>query len=280
MKIEKGHLAIPEPECTGKIIRYPAFVDAKADGELGIFFKTTYDGGPGIYGKQKSDKVRRDFPACDQACKYAEKLGVKYLLGELVWGAGNAGDLYKLLSNYDKDILKFIVFDYCKDKSDRNESLLDRKARLAEVIPMDMTKECYLIPTQYATNKEEVDSAFEEFTKLGYEGVVVKNAYGKSMCGRLDWVKIKAKDTCDLEVLNYDKVKERVGVGFSKGFWKGELCGIKVPNSTEEERKNMLGLIVEVEYLQKLFNSNGDLTGLRNPIFKRIRHDKSEPSLR
>jgi len=267
MKIEGGKLSLPEPELAGKIPRYPAFVDAKLDGEYAVYYLETN----AIYGKAKGNKKRLDFPACQLAKRYCEELHTEYLLGELIFGEGKAGDLYTLLSNKNNDNLKFAIFDYVQ--KDPHLILMERKSNIAEIIPCDFSLASFRVPTEYVTCREELINAYDNFIEQGFEGVVVKNVNGTTMTGRLDWVKMKAKETADLLVVNADPVKERVGVGIQNK----ELCGIKVPGTTRQEREDMIGKIVEVEYLQKLYK-NKVLTGLRNPIFKRIRHDKDKIS--
>lgn len=268
MKIDRnGSLKIGWPECNGKFVTYPCYVEAKLDGELGIYEASTGK----LHGKR--GRQRWDWVVTMELNLLAKRLGCNYIFGELHYDRGIAGDLYKLLSHYNSDELKFTVFDF-----DSDETYEDRRTKLAEIMPPGHTWRLNLTPAMYASSKKEMQEAFTYFTELmNYEGVVCKSGKHPLVLGHNAWVKIKKKSTADLLVVSADPVKERIGLAEKAGK---ELCGAKVPGMSPTDRIALIGKIVEVEYLQKMFDDKGKLTGLRNPIFKRVREDKTESSLR
>jgi len=247
------------PTCKGTFINYPVFVDAKIDGEMAIYNSRT------VFGK---NMARKEIPLIDRLSDQAEELRTDTLYGELHVKSGHAGDLYKLKGAAEID-LRFTLFDFKSDKTlmERREDLMNCPYPYLSLQP---------VPFEYATNVSELNDAFYRFTEKGYEGVVIKSCNSKLFLGNNQWVKIKKKYTADLKVISVDKNHERVGLGL-RPFTK-ELCGCKV-QGTYEERLKLAGKIIEIEYLQKLVNDKGVLTGLRSPIFKRIRDDKTETSL-
>jgi hypothetical protein len=268
-----GSLKIGWPECNGKFITYPCYVEAKLDGELGIYEASTCQ----LHGKR--GRRRWNFPVITHLDLLAKKLNCNYIFGELHYKHGLAGDLYRLLSNYKSDDLKFTVFDF-----DSDETYEARRTKLTLLLPIrdmmnnDCLKVVALTPAAYCTDKDEYQDAFRNFTEVDeYEGVVCKSGSHPLILGHNAWVKVKKKSTADLLVVSADPTKERIGLGEVIGK---ELCGAKVPGMSPTDRVALVGKIVEVEYLQKMLDSNGKLTGLRNPIFKRVREDKTEVSLR
>lgn len=250
----------PDTEC---------FVDAKIDGEFNL-----YDNASRRF-VNKNGLSRSDFPAMSGAEKLCEELKTGKspisLYCELHWNAGKAGDLYDFLAHKESHEINCAVFDYSGDSS----SLLERRHRLAQAFSQtSLDPHIYLVPFRHCKNREEISAAVCGYEAEGYEGVVIKPAW-------YSWInnggfKMKSKATSDLKVLSVDPWRERIGVE-NPLLLGSELCGVKVPNRIKGSLKT--GIIVEIEYLQKLYDKAGILTGLRNPILKRIRTDKTEVSL-
>ena len=267
----------PKLENYGRSV-HQAFVDAKIDGEYGVWFRN------GIYNK--NGKERRDFNASEfcklLAAHLLEMTQVPFetlqIQGELHYNGGIAGDLYKLLSHKEDDNLNFTVFDWSATGSLLNHNFLDRREILLRAYRKAFegrnkfeTDKLRIVPFDFCESKGEIHDSFNKFVSEGYEGVVVRPTLWNT------GFKWKSRDTADLKVLSADKWKERIGLENPNNPGT-ELCGCKI-NKSYDVRVAMVGLIVEIEYLQKLHNDKGVLTGLRNPSFVRMRDDKKEASL-
>jgi hypothetical protein len=261
----------PNLEAYGPIkCNRPSFVDAKLDGEYAVWFKN------GIYNKNGVE--RRDFPAADLGKLLASHLmgmtGIDFenlqILGELHWQNGKAGDLYKLLSNKLNAELVFTVFDYfcgvpCGTIMDRRGTLVEAYDKAFPTPEVSLR----LVPFKFC-EKDEVQEGIQSFTNDGYEGVVVKPVDSLGT-----YYKFKSVETSDLKVLSADPWKARIGLEHPQRPGV-ELCGCKYDGT---DRAGLVGKVVEIQYLQKLYNAGGLLTGLRNPSFLRVRDDKTEASL-
>jgi len=262
---------VPNLEAYGKIkSNRPSFCDAKIDGEYGSWHKGS------IYNK--AGTCRTDFPAADLGKLLASHLmgltGISFenlqILGELHWQDGKAGDLYKLLSNKLSDELVFTVFDYfcgvpCGTIMDRRETLVEAYDKAFPTPEVSLR----LVPFKFC-DKGEVQEGIQSFINDGYEGVVIKPVDSLGT-----YFKFKSVDTSDLKVLSADPWKARIGLEHPDRPGV-ELCGCKYDGP---DKAGLVGKIVEIQYLQKLYDSKGVLTGLRSPSFLRIRDDKMEASL-
>ncbi len=252
------------PELKGKIetIRYPVYVEPKMDGITNwLYLPSLYDPGDGdiegSYLVNGNGKVMFDLPIAREI----EITNVPHrLLGELYCGEGKAGDFYKIKGASENE-LKFIVYDI-----DMPGTYEERSKWLDGYIKD--TDHVKLIRQHRCTLKSQVDYYFEEFVKQGYEGIVVKSFDSRLIMGPCPWVKMKHKETLDLEVFSISRTQERIEVLVPLINETGNvICGVKVMNKIKSTLK--VGNIVEIEHLGRIDGGN-----LRSPVFLHKREDK------
>ena len=253
MLISKGdRQAFPELRGDIRAIRYPAYVEAKCDGELN-WFKPDKE-----CLINKSGKIRYSFPITKELSHIKHKL-----LGELYWGDGKAGALYEFLKHQTDDELKFMVFDV-----DIPGTYFERRMWLIEHI--SPTPHVRIVDASRALTKDNIEPNYDYYVHcLRYEGIVVKSGDSRLIMGICPWVKMKNKETSDLPVAYIDPTLERIDVWvqLSDDNHIGKMCGVKVMNKVKATLK--IGDIVEIEHQGIL--SQG---GLRHPVFIRRRDDK------
>ncbi len=258
MLISKGdRQAFPELRGDIRAMRYPAYVEAKCDGELN-WFKPDKEY---PYLINKSGKIRYSFPITEELSHIKHRL-----LGELYWGDGKAGALYELLKHQTDNELKLMVFDV-----DIPGIYLERRMWLTKHI--SPTPHVKIVDASKAMTKADVERNYDYYVeRLHYEGIVVKSGDSRLIMGVCPWVKIKKKETSDLPVAYIDPTLERIDVWvqLSDDNRFGKMCGVKVMNKVKATLK--VGDIVEIEHQGIL--SQG---GLRHPVFLRIREDKCAP---
>ena len=257
MLISKGdRQAFPELKGDIRAMRYPAYCEMKADGELN-WFKPDKEH---PYLINKSGKIRYSFPITKELSHIKHKL-----LGELCWGDGKAKSLYEFLKHQTDDELKFMVFDV-----DIPGTYIERKLWLADhIFPMPHVR---LVDWSRALTKDDIKIHYDCYVNgMGYEGIVVKSADSRLIMGVCPWVKLKKKETSDLEVISIDPTQERIEVLVHSAMGSKPV-GVKVMNKIKATLK--VGDIVEIEHQGIL--SQG---GLRHPVFVRLRDDKKSPDL-
>lgn len=247
MLISKGKpQQIPELRGQLETLRYPAYVEAKIDGEPN-WFKN--DNGT-CHLINKSGKIRLSCPITE------ELKHIEYpLLGELYWGDGKAGSLYELLKHQTDDRLKFMVFDV-----DLPRPYIQRRRWLRRYIKA--TDHVSVIDNYLAYSAVNVMYFYNYLTSNGYEGVVVKSHDSRLIMGPCPWIKIKKKETIDLKVVAISSTQERIEV-----LNNDKRVGVKCLNKDKVNLK--VGDVVEIEHQGVL---SGD--GLRHPVFIRKRDDK------
>jgi len=253
MRISKGdRQAFPELRGDLRAMRYPAWVEAKVDGELNWFVP----GKEFPYLINKSGKIRYSFPITKELSHINKRL-----LGELHWQDGKAKALYDFLEHQTDDELNFTVFDV-----DLPLPYLERRSWLIENV--SPTAHVRLVDASRIMSKDDVRLHYEHYVNvLGYEGIVVKSGDSRFIMGVSPWVKLKKKETLDLEVISIDPTQERIEILVHNGP-TSKPVGVKVMNKVKATLK--VGDIVEIEHQGIL--SKG---GLRHPTFLRKREDKS-----
>ena len=233
-----------KPEC----IRYPCYVEWKLDGELNMFKST--------YLVSKSGKTRHSCPITEHLARTIPQDRNITLYGELHYGEGKFGDLYKLLSNAKDNCLNYGIFDVTAVDLDRNATYEDRREYLLNIIKLNT--QVYVVPTIYCENHNERVQAYDLAIHDGYEGVVVKNKDSRLVMGNnTQWVKMKATYSERVLVVQIDPTRERIEFTHHN---KTHAC--KVPNRHKQSLKT--GDWIEIEH-QGMLNGHG----LRHPVFKR-----------
>ena len=178
------------PELRGSLdaMKFPALVEPKLDGELGIW--------NGMCLINKYGKTRRDFPAVN-------KLTTADCIGELYTNQGLAGELYTLSKNKTSDNLKFTIFDIPVT----DLTLVSRREVMFETFPKES-----IIEARVASTKEEALALYQLYIVKGYEGAVVKSLDSMWLTGPCSWVKIKHKDRSQYQICLIDTTQERIEV--------------------------------------------------------------------
>ena len=284
-----------------KNICYPCACEGKLDGELD--FVICENGHYEMVNKDKYGNHRIDFPVIDEI----KSLGLTnhILTGELYTELGK--DVYDFLRNRKSDKLKFGVFgiyefikggnNYYKPKDKVINS--NMRIELEKVFANQNFKSTHLIEREIAKNYQDLIRIKDNFIAKGYEGIVAKNLNSVWCNGDTrEWGKFKKIESADLVVLGYKKKAKYLSLylGYKKDTWRG-LCncgsGIKyadkiriktlleqdrLSNQEQVNRENILVMpkfIVEINYQEVIKDRNGNITSLRQPVFKRIRHDKT-----
>lgn len=209
----------------------------------------------------------------------------------------NSADLFRATQKVvRKDGIKkglaFHVFDGLPlDEFISGKSLLhysDRRQEVSSILIRADSEHVLMLPVLYkGDDKSVISDLLADVISKGFEGLMVNTALGFYVTKRSDvLLKVKEMHTVDLRVIGYEE---------GSGKYEGTLGAlivdykgyhVKVGSGyTDDERhsiwKNrdaMIKTIVEVQYFEESSNQDGGIS-LRFPVFKRIRDDKSEPSL-
>lgn len=266
MNITKGKppsFGFPELRGTIEAVKFPAFAEIKLDGELTfLIFKRMPTGDCFICTVNKYGTTRMDFPALNQYKERFDRKGYDHLIliGELFSEEGKLGALYSLLSKKTTNDVNLSLFDILafNNQSWKENTLLDRKEKLVEILGKN-----FVLP-KVVHSKEEALEYFERVTKLGYEGVVIKEFSGTFKCGPCSWVKLKYKDKSNYKVINIDKTLERMDVMVNTPmFPDGKLVGVKLCNKYKSTIKEGDFAIIEHQGILSV-------GGLRHPVFKGV----------
>jgi ATP-dependent DNA ligase len=114
--------------------------------------------------------------------------------------------------------------------------------------------------------KEEILKLLKFYTDLGYEGLVLRS-------DKL-WVKVKNKDTVDLEVRGYQNGAGRLEGKLGALITDYGKVGTGFKDSERDKDLYPIGSIIEVGYMEKTGSGK-----LRHPRFIRRRYDKDELSV-
>lgn len=182
------------------------------------------------------------------------------------------------------DVLPLIEFKEGKSK----RIYKDRRSVLDILLTNIQQMYIRTLPLLYwGKEKSKIFEILEEVVAEDKEGVMVSNGAGYYVTKRTDnLLKVKKMHTMDLLVLDViegtGKNKGKLGaitvdykdyeVGVGSGF------SDKQREQLWENPNDIIGRIVEIQYFEESKNEDGGIS-LRFPVFKRIRDDKSEPSL-
>lgn len=171
---------------------------------------------------------------------------------------------------------------------DRHSILADLESTFEEIAPGGKLSVVNKLYVDLDTDEgiEKMTEFYNEMVSLGYEGIMVKDIDGIYECKRSQsWLKWKPSDSADLVIVAVEpgkegkkrdgvmgnlvvegehdgkKIRSNVGTGFNdqqlKEFW--------------ENRDNLIGEIVEIEFDSITQNKNSDTWSLRFPRFKCFR---------
>jgi len=261
-----------EMKTKDKDVRFPAVVEPKYDGEFNVYFN----------GKliNRHGRVRANTAITDTLLSIFGSDCVLY--GELIKEGGQAGDIFKLNSDKDNPTC-YMVFDVLHYQGEdlTKHPLMERKTLLSQIwdtLPDGAVwNTCtgdfnvdIVLGTKVHTH-QELWREYQQATKSGYEGVVVKPL--NSVLPVTSWVKLKTEFTSDLRVYKVCQDQERIEVEHDVYNEAGDylfnvVTGVKCVDKYKKDIK--VGDIVEVKYNQILGSGS-----LRHPVYVRKRDDKT-----
>ena len=194
--------------------------------------------------------------------------------------------------NGSKFGINFVMFDMLPiEEFDKGKSTLNYKERMEEIELLFKEFEVgkhwiQLVPTYYIGNdKSKITEILRDVIDKGYEGLMVNTLDGYYETKRSkSLLKVKEFHTVDLRVkdiiehtrggrlgsviVDYKGNDVQVGSGFNdkdrEYFW--------------ENKDELIGNLIEVQYFEESTNANNDEISLRFPVFIRTRFDKNEVS--
>jgi ATP-dependent DNA ligase len=270
MKTEKITTKPPFPELRGKLaaVVYPALSEIKYDGEYTLVVYVDKGDTVECRTLNKYGKTRTMFPAIDKIAHECRNAGVKEatFLAELYTDEGKLGALYDLLGRKEDDTLSVSIFDavtivFKEEMLGEYEDispttpLIDRKETIMNILPSQRQH------IEIVTDESEARAHFEQVTKDGYEGTVIKTLDGKLVMGPCTWVKMKYKDQSDYPIVEIDAVKERVTIGVPHPPHGLVKVGVKVMNDIKQTLN--VGDLITIEHQGVLPSGS-----LRHAVFK------------
>lgn len=234
-------------------IKFPAYVQPKVDGVRCITNGQTF--------WSRNGKV---FPR--ENFKHLETKPLPYLLdGELSMLDGRAEfeeivSVVKRAGHPDRERLCFHAFDVIAEEPYARRCGLLKQIFHTHLLRYQSTRWKRLI-TKKAENIEQVESFYKSCLAMGYEGVMVRSAFGVYTCGKrtTDLLKWKPMKTEEFEIIDVKEAK-----GKDKGTpifvcWAGDNrngASFRVrPKGTMKNRKKMwrdreklIGKILTVEF--------------------------------
>lgn len=270
-----------------KHIKYPVYVQPKLDGARCLAYLRTPNSSPDeviLYTRQKKDipnkKYLREvlYPYLNDLYDKNEKKSI-YLDGELYIHGVSLQKISGLMRNdRDQELLEYHIYD-CFYPGEMSTPFSDRLLQLEELFnavkeskpffitdlddtyhPSDFIK---LTPTHLVKTSSDVNKLFDKYTKLKYEGVILRNIDGpykgsKQNASSLrsnDLVKLKQRFSDEFEIVGYTEG--------SRGKDKGAIIWIAktrnnhefkvTPKDTNYQQRHKLFLQAEKDF-DKLFN--------------------------
>ena len=192
------------------------------------------------------------------------------------------GEKHNLIFNVF-DLLTLKEFQEGKSK----EECLHRKSQLHGLMKENNFKNILEVePLYIGKDLNKITELLNEAISKGEEGVMVNLSDAVYECKRTKTIlKVKVMQTMDLKIIGFEKGtgKYQNSLGALIVDYKGNDLGVGSGFSdTDREyiwnnRDNLLGRVVEIQYFEETQNQNGGL-GLRFPVFKCIREAGKEVS--
>ena len=165
---------------------------------------------------------------------------------------------------------------------------IERKTRLKELL--DKLNLKFIIEVSILYQGTDENKILEYITWArdnGLEGVMINICEAPYECKRSKTIlKGKVMQSCDLKVVGYEvgTGSLRYTLGALEVEYKGNIVKVGSGYSLEqrkqiwEDRDNMIGKIIEVQYFEETQDSKTLKYSLRFPVFKQIREYKTRPS--
>jgi ATP-dependent DNA ligase len=239
----------------------PALCDPKLDGIRVFLFKSgdklvVSSKHGAVYTPESSPKVFATFPELTHA-PHRMILDGEYVSREPIKNKGLF--FFDVLQVDDRDV--------------RSEVLRDRRKILHEILDGTGLE----VRSTLAKTAKQILELKERFAKEGYEGTVAKNplsTYGQTG----SWLKLKAFDTLDVFVMDYEKTQDMERTGVPRSWFVGvyDEKGGRVPLGKVgafvekvDPRQVKKHSVVEVRYQEVTQDMK-----LRGAFILRVRHDK------
>lgn len=229
---------------SGKNIEYPAYIQPKLDGIRALVFLRKYNGG--IKSVVMYTRAKKMFQATDYIRKilypYLNALYDQendqsiYLDGEVYKHGKKLQDINSSSRNEKSDTStqnidrnEYHIYDcfYPKELDSTFEHRHKQLVALYEALDEPDARTIKRVPTFKVKNLTQAEKKYSDFTKLGYEGAMLRNADGEYLASALktgtflrsrDLVKMKQKFSDEYEVVGYTEG--------SKGKDKGAIIWI------------------------------------------------------
>ncbi|EGT3606792.1 ATP-dependent DNA ligase [Clostridium perfringens] len=164
---------------------------------------------------------------------------------------------------------------------------IDRKSQLHRLIKDNDFKNIIEVkPIYIGKDTRKIIELLDKAITNGEEGVMVNLSDAAYECKRTKTIlKVKKMQTCDLEIIDFEEGtgKYKNSLGALVVDYKNNRLGVGSGFSDSDReyiwnnRKELLGRVIEVQYFEETQNQNGGF-GLRFPVFKQIRELGKEVS--
>ena len=277
---------LPFMEIRGNYIIYPSVAEVKYDGE----FQYLINNGTGIYlaNKKKHGRIRTGMKVTN--VKIPED---SIFIAELISGEGK--DFYDFLRHKLTDDLRLAIFGVLKLKGEEltKATYADQRKILEQ--QKFYNNDVFLSQRFNVANKQQLDDIFNRVTKLGYEGIVIKDPLSTYINGDTGkWKKQKYEADNDLAIMGFKVVKDislllghqvngrlvpicHCGGGMDDNE-KDTFIRVLRPLAIDKHGEDYLvepKIVITVKHGGAIRDANGIVTSLRSPQFKTIRLDKT-----
>lgn len=178
------------------------------------------------------------------------------------------------------DVIPYAYFTdgYCPTPYSKRFSSLEKLTSSQE----SNGKKIWLVASELVQNLEEANEKFEEYLRLGYEGIILKDGSAAWEDKRAKHqIKFKGELECDLKIVGVQE-----GTGKYEGMLGAILCessdgivkvsvgsGFNDSHRKNLSNENLIDKIVAVKYNSRIKNKFGE-ESLFLPIFVELREDK------
>lgn len=247
-------------------IEFPCYGSFKIDG-----LRCIYEGGA-LFSRNG-----KRFVGLDHIAEKIAEFNLSRVDGEIVVQGKSFDDISGDIRSFSKnDNAVLMVFD--AHPIGDPAPMYRRQAIASSLVTAINDPSIVMVEHRILNSEEETMAMFDEARALGYEGLVVKKSDALPFNGRnTDWMKIKPKDTVDIEVTavvaGNGKYADKVGTLMCNFMGKEVFVG---GGMTDEQRdawakdpNAIVGKTIEVEFME--ISKYG---ALRHPRLIKVRTDK------
>lgn len=233
-----------------KRITFPVYVQPKLDGLRCVAFLDPITDKVVLQSRTKKDYPSNEFNDSIKECLYIvfKTTGIQYLDGELY----NHNIKLQTLNHYSRqesltndnnaDVLQYWIYDTFD--VDDNTTFKERYKRLCKVKPTNSL--IHIVDTKLVYSQNELEQAYQDYVELGYEGMMIRSAYGQyagnpdstTATRSIDLLKMKQVFSDEYIVIDYTegvKGKDKNAIIWICSTPEGNSFKV-VPNLTYEDR--------------------------------------------